>query len=139
MQDRVYDEVPHSQGMLVPVSVDDVCVDVLVTDEVVEFATFELHLLLVELVLVVISFHIIVGGHAGRLPLLLVVNLAHSVRDALAVIVIVAEAIAFPDFTIIIFVPLSLGAGIKFWSLVSYFLRALASIIKLFRILHISR
>ena len=51
MESRVNHEVPQTKSALVSIGVDLVAVLYLVRDDLVQLAAFELHLLLIELVL----------------------------------------------------------------------------------------
>ena len=52
MVNAIDDEVPDTQGALIPIGVDRVVVDDLIRDQLVSFSTFEFHLLFEELVLI---------------------------------------------------------------------------------------
>jgi len=85
---RVDDEVPDAKAALVPIRVDLVRVSHLVRNHLMQLATLELHLLLVELVLDDVRATLRASEASGLLlSLLLVVELVRVDGDALSVVV----------------------------------------------------
>ena len=52
MVNTIDDEVPDTQGALIPIGIDLVIVDDLIRDQLMSLTTFEFHLLFEELVLI---------------------------------------------------------------------------------------
>ena len=85
MEGCVQYEVPESKSALIPISIDLVRIFDLIGDDLVEFASFELHLLLIELVLDYVVRSLL-AGTILPVSLLLVVDLAHGHRDRLPIV-----------------------------------------------------
>ena len=92
MHNGVYNEIPTPiKPPLIPISVDLIRIQILlmVRHQRIEAATLELHLLFVVLVVDDVRAALAALEDFRLLPLLLIINLTHGLRDALALVFMV--------------------------------------------------